>query len=225
MGELLTLTAADGHTFSAYRADPPQAPRGAIIVVQEIFGVNHHIRAVTDRFAADGYIAIAPALFDRVERGVDMGYTDEAIAHGRKLKVQITTEMAMTDLAATRDAVTSTAPGLKVGIVGYCWGGFITWLASAYLPGIACAVPYYGGGMLEHQDIEPKVPVMAHFGDRDAIIPVDGVKQLAAKHPTHKFYIYAADHGFNCDERGSYDAAAAKLARERTLAFFSEHVG
>ncbi len=222
MGESLKLTAADGHTLSAYRADPSEIPRGAIIVVPEIFGVNQHIRGVTDGFAADGYVAIAPALFDRIERNVDLGYTPETIAYGRKLKVQVTAEMAMADLAAARDAV---AHAGNVGIVGYCWGGFITWLASAQLPGITCAVPYYGGGMLEHQDIEPRVPVMAHFGDRDAILPVLGVRQLAAKHPTHMFYIYAADHGFNCDARGSYDAPAASLARERTLAFFREHVG
>lgn len=222
MGESLKLTAADGHTFGAYRADPSDSPRGAIIVVPEIFGVNEHIRRVTDGFAADGYVAIAPALFDRFERDVDLGYTPETIAHGRKIKVQVTAEMAMADLAAARDAV---AHAGNVGIVGYCWGGFIAWLASAQLPGITCAVPYYGGGMLEHQDIEPRVPVMAHFGDRDAILPVLGVRQLAAKHPEHTFYIYSADHGFNCDARGSYDAPAASLARERTLAFFREHVG
>jgi carboxymethylenebutenolidase len=222
MGETIELSAADGHAFAAYLAHPQGKPRGAIIVVQEIFGVNHHIRSVTDRFAADGYVAIAPALFDRFERDVDMGYTPETIAHGRKLKVQVTRELAMTDLAATRDAV---AQHGNIGIVGYCWGGFITWLASAYLGGITCAVPYYGGGMLEHPDIQPRVPVMAHFGDRDTIVPVEGVHELAAKHGSHTFFVYAADHGFNCDERGSYDPAAADLARERTLAFFRRHVG
>jgi carboxymethylenebutenolidase len=222
MGETIKLTAADGHNFSAYLAKPQGKPRGAIIVVQEIFGVNHHIRSVTDRFTADGYVAIAPAMFDRFERNVDMGYTPESIAHGRSIKVQVTQEMAMADLAVTVDAV---AHAGKVGIVGYCWGGFIAWLASAFLDGISCAVPYYGGGMLEHQDIRLRVPVMGHFGDRDAIIPAIGVKQLQAKHPSHTFFLYAAEHGFNCDERGSYDAAAADLARERTLAFFRQHVG
>jgi carboxymethylenebutenolidase len=222
MGETIKLTAADGHTFSAYLAKPQGKARGAIIVVQEIFGVNHHIRAVADRFTADGYLAIAPAMFDRFERNVDLGYTPETIAHGRKIKVQVTPEMAMADLAVTVEAVSHAG---KVGIVGYCWGGFVTWLASAFLDGITCAVPYYGGGMLEHQDIQPRVPVLGHFGDRDAIIPAIGVKQLQAKHPSHKFFLYAADHGFNCDERDSYDRAAADLARERTLAFFRQHVG
>ena len=222
MGETIKLTAADGHTFSAYRAEPKGTPRGAIIVVPEIFGVNHHIKSVTDRFTADGYVAIAPALFDRIERNVDFAYTPESIARGRKIKVQITQDMAMTDLAATVDAVAGAG---NIGVVGYCWGGFIAWLASAHLAGITCAVPYYGGGMLEHQDLQPRVPVMAHFGEKDAILPVIGVRQLAAKHPGHKFFVYPADHGFNCDERGSYDAAAASLARERTLSFFREHVG
>jgi carboxymethylenebutenolidase len=222
VGDKIKLTAADGHTFTAYRAQPQGKPRGAIIVVQEIFGVNHHIRSVADRFTADGYVAIAPAMFDRFERNVDLGYTPEAIAHGRKIKVQVTQEMAMADLAVTVEAVSHAG---NVGIVGYCWGGFIAWLASAFLDGITCAVPYYGGGILEHQDIQPRVPVLGHFGDRDAIIPAIGVKQLQAKHPSHTLYLYAADHGFNCDERGSYDRAAADLARERTLAFFRQHVG
>ncbi len=222
MGTPIELTASDGHTFSAYRADPAGTPRGAIVVVQEIFGVNHHIRAVTDGFAAEGYVAIAPALFDRKERGIELGYTPEAITKGRALKVQITTAMAMRDLSA---AVTAVAGAGRVGIVGYCWGGYVAWMASAHLDGIACAVPYYGGGMLEHQDITPRVPVMAHFGELDTIIPVAGVRAFAAKHPNQQVFIYSADHGFNCDERGSYDAAAARLARERTLAFFRSHVG
>jgi carboxymethylenebutenolidase len=224
MGDTIKLSAGDGHTFAAYVARPIGKPRGAIIVVPEIFGVNHHIKSVVDCFTNDGYVAIAPALFDRIERDVDMGYAPDTIARGRAIKVQITTEMAMADLSATRDAVRSMTSDGKLGIVGYCWGGFVTWLAAAYLDGLVCAVPYYGGGMLEHQNLQPRVPVIAHFGERDAILPVAGVEQMAAKHPSHKFYIYAADHGFNCDERGSYDRAAAELARERTLAFFRQHV-
>jgi len=218
----LTLTATDGHTLAAYRADPAGTPRGAIVVVQEIFGVNSHIRRVTDGFAADGYVAIAPAMFDRVERDVSLGYTQADVAKGRALKVQITADMMQLDVAA---AIASVASAGKVGIVGYCWGGFVAWMMSAFADGLACAVPYYGGGMLENADITPRVPVMAHFGDRDSILPVDRVKELAAKHPSHTFHIYAADHGFNCDERASYDAAAAQVARERTRAFFARHVG
>ena len=216
----IELVARDGHRLAAYRADPAGSPRGGVVVIQEIFGVNQHIRRVTDGFAADGYAAIAPAMFDRLERGVELGYTPETITRGRALKVQITTEMAMLDIAAA----VAVLPG-KVGVVGYCWGGFVTWLASAHAPGIACAVPYYGGGMLENAELVPRVPVQGHFAIQDTIIPVAGARALAARHPAHQFHFYNADHGFNCDERDSYDADAAGLARERTLAFFREHLG
>ena len=222
MGQTIELTAADGFKLAAYRADPAGKARGALVVAQEIFGVNRHIKSVCDRFAADGYVAIAPALFDRYERGVDIGYTPEDIAKGRELKGRTTVDAALRDVAAARDAVTSSG---KVGVVGYCWGGYVAWMTASRLPGFACAIPYYGGGMLEASGEQPKCPLIAHFGERDANIPVAGVRELAAAHPEAQIYIYAADHGFNCDQRGSYDAAAAKLARERTLAFLQRHVG
>jgi len=218
----MELTAADGFKLAAYRADPAGKVRGALVVAQEIFGVNSHIKSVCDGFAADGYVAIAPALFDRYERGVDIGYTPADIAKGRELKGKTTIDAALRDVAAARDAVSSSG---KVGVVGYCWGGYVAWMTASRLPGFACAIPYYGGGMLEASGEEPKCPLIAHFGERDANIPVAGVRELAAAHPEAQVYIYAADHGFNCDQRGSYDAAAAKLARERTLAFLQRHVG
>ncbi|MEO8305095.1 MAG: dienelactone hydrolase family protein [Betaproteobacteria bacterium] len=222
MGKMLELTAADDFVLSAYRADPAGAPRGALVVAQEIFGVNSHIRSVCDGFAADGYLAIAPALFDRVERGVDIGYTPDDIARGRGLKGKAGIDAALLDVAAARDAVVSAG---KVGVVGYCWGGYVAWMAAARLTGFACAIPYYGGGMLEAVGEHPKCPVIAHFGERDGNIPVDGVRKFAAAHPASQVLIYAADHGFNCDQRGSYDAASAKLARARTIAFLRTHVG
>jgi carboxymethylenebutenolidase len=222
MGKMIELTAADGHKLAAYRAEPAGKPRGGIVVIQEIFGVNSHVKSVADGFAADGYLAIAPAMFDRVQRGFDVGYTPEDIAKGRELRPKISLDWAMKDAQA---AVNAAAGAGKVGIVGYCWGGFVAWMASARVSGLACAVPYYGGGILDNTDIEPKVPVMGHFGEKDSMIPVDGVKKLAEKHKKHQIFIYAADHGFNCDQRGSYDAPAAKQARERTLAFFRKHVG
>ena len=222
MGKAMELTAADGFKLAAYRADPAGKARGALVVAQEIFGVNSHIKSVCDGFAADGYVAIAPALFDRYERGVDIGYTPADIAKGRELKGKTTIDAALRDVAAARDAV---SPSGKVGVVGYCWGGYVAWMTASRLPGFACAIPYYGGGMLEASGEEPKCPLIAHFGERDANIPVAGVRELAAAHPEAQVYIYAADHGFNCDQRGSYDAAAAKLARERTLAFLQRHVG
>jgi carboxymethylenebutenolidase len=216
------LLASDRHSFAAYLAEPAGTPRGAIVVVQEIFGVNSHIKRVTDSYAEDGYLAIAPAMFDRVERGVDLGYTPDAIKVGRELKTKITTEMMTKDIEAAVAAVTHAG---NVGIVGFCWGGFVTWMASAHVTGLAAAVPYYGGGILENVDIEPRVPVMLHFGERDAGIPVDSARELATRHPQAQVHIYDADHGFNCDQRDSYEAAAAKLARERTLGFFRQHVG
>ena len=222
MGKMMELTAADGFRLSAYRAEPEGDPRGGVVVAQEIFGVNSHIKSVCDGFAKDGYGVIAPALFDRYERNVDIGYTADDIARGRALKAKATTDAALQDIAAARDALSDTG---KVGVVGYCWGGFITWMSACRLSGFACAVAYYGGGMLEAIAETPKCPVMAHFGERDSMIPIDGVKRFAAQHRDVELFIYAADHGFNCDQRGSYDAAAAALARERTLQHFRRHLG
>ena len=222
MGHWVDLTAADGFRLSAYRADPEGTPRGAIVVAQEIFGVNGHIRSVCDGYAGDGYVAIAPALFDRYERGVDIGYTPTDVARGRELKALAKTDTALQDVAAARDAVAGAG---KVGILGYCWGGYIAWMAAARVEGFACAVPYYGGGMTDAIAEQPKCPVMAHFGERDSMIPVAGVNALAAAHPSAQVFIYPADHGFNCDRRGSHDPASAKLARERTLAFLRQHIG
>ena len=222
MGRMIELTAADGFRASAYRADPVGGPRGGLVVAQEIFGVNGHIRSVCDGFAADGYVAIAPALFDRYERGLDIGYTPDDIARGRELKGRAQIDAAMQDVAAARDAVASAG---KVAVIGYCWGGFVAWMAASRLDGFACAIPYYGGGMLDAIGERPRCPVLAHFGERDAMIPVDGVRKLAAAHPDAQVHIYAADHGFNCDQRASFDAAAAKLARERTIEFLRRHVG
>jgi carboxymethylenebutenolidase len=222
MGKMIDLTASDGHKLTAYRADPSGKPRGGIVVIQEIFGVNSHIKQVADGYAADGYVAIAPSMFDRVQKNVDLGYTPEDIAKGRDIRGKVTNDMAVKDAEA---AVKAAASAGKVGIVGYCWGGLVAWLAAAKVPGLSAAVPYYGGGILDNADLKPKVPLMGHFGDKDQHIPVEGVKKLAEKHKEHQIFIYAADHGFNCDQRGSYNAPAAKQARERTLGFFKKNVG
>jgi carboxymethylenebutenolidase len=222
MGQMIKLKAADGFELSAYRADPAGKPRGGLVVVQEIFGVNSHIRNVCDGYAADGYRVIAPALFDRAERNVDIGYTPDDIAAGSALKAKSPIATALLDVSAAREAL---ADAGKVGITGYCWGGYVTWMAAGRIDGFACAVPYYGGGMLEAGGEKPRCPVMCHFGERDSHIPVDGVRKFAAAHPEVQVFIYAADHGFNCDQRGSFDDAAAKLARERTLSFLRQHLG
>ncbi len=222
MGKMIELTASDGHKLAAYRADPAGKPRGAVVVIQEIFGVNSHIKQVADGFAADGYLAIAPAMFDRVQKNFDVGYTPPDIEKGREIRGKVTNDMAVKDAEAAVKAASSAG---KVGIVGYCWGGFVAWLAANKIAGLSAAVPYYGGGILDNADLQPKVPLMGHFGDKDQHIPVEGVKKLAEKHKKHQIFIYSADHGFNCDHRGSYDAAAAKQARSRTLEFFRKHVG
>jgi len=222
MGRWIELTAADGTTVSAWRAEPKGAPRGGLVVVQEIFGVNSHIRGVCEGYAAEGYLAIAPALFDRIEPRVDLGYLPDDVARGRELKAQASLDAALADVEAARAAVTSAG---KVGVVGYCWGGYVAWMSASRLAGFACAVPYYGGGMLEAAAERPRCPVLAHFGEMDPMIPVDGVRRFAAAHPESQVLIYPANHGFNCDQRASFDAPSAKLARERTLAFLRTHVG
>ncbi len=222
MGKMIELTASDGHRLAAYRAEPTGQARGGIVVIQEIFGVNSHIKTVSDGFAADGYVVIAPAMFDRVERDVDLGYTAETVTAGRALRAKVATDDANMDVAA---AVAAAAPSGKVGIVGYCWGGLVVWMAAARVDGLAAAVSYYGGGVMENAGERPRCPTMLHFGERDSISPPDKIAAFAAAHPTLPVHSYPADHGFNCDPRGSYDPPSAKLARERTLDFFRRHVG
>ncbi|MCC7041954.1 MAG: dienelactone hydrolase family protein [Burkholderiales bacterium] len=222
MGKSIALQSAGAVRIGAYRADPAGKPRGGLVVVQEIFGVNSHIRAVCDGYAAEGYLAVAPALFDRIESGIELGYTASDIAKARGLRSRSDVDAALADLAAARDVA---AEAGKVGIVGYCWGGYLAWLAAARLPGFTCAIAYYGGGMHEAVAETPKVPVLGHFGRKDAMIPVAGIEALAKAHPALTVHFYDADHGFNCDQRASYHAASATLARERTLAFLHQHVG
>jgi carboxymethylenebutenolidase len=221
MGTPLELAAADGHRFAAYRADPPGKPRGGLVVVQEIFGVNSHIRSMADGFAADGYVAIAPALFDRVERGLDIGYSQPEIERGRALMQKMSMDDALKDVAAAMKAIASSG---KIGIVGYCWGGTVAWVSAAKLDGLACSSPYYGGGILANKDLKPRCPVLFHFGETDHAIPIDEVQALKTARPELAFHIYPAGHGFNCDQRGSYHAESAKRARERTLAFFRQYI-
>ena len=229
MGQFVSLKAADGFSIPAYVAQPAGKPRGAIVVLQEIFGVNSHIRSVADRFAGEGYLAVAPATFERVKSGVDLGYTDADIKAGSELKSAVTAlpgAGVMQDIQAAIDHGAQ-ASGGKVGIVGFCYGGLLTWRAACLLKGLSAAVPYYGGGVTSEEEIarQPQCPVMAHFGDQDAHIPMEGVEAFTKAHPEVEVHVYPANHGFNCDQRGSYDEAAATLARERTLAFFAARLG
>jgi carboxymethylenebutenolidase len=217
------LKAADGHKLAAYRAEPAGKARGAVVVIQEIFGVNTHIRSIADGYAADGYLVIAPAMFDRVQRNYDTGYSQPEIQAGIALMQKLDWKEAMQDAAAALEAVKAAG---KVGIVGYCWGGTVTWVAAARLSGLACASPYYGGGMPGFIGEKPKCPTLCHFGEQDQSPTLAQAKAIAAAHPeiTAHYYV-GAGHGFNCDQRGSFNAEASKLARERTLAFFRQHVG
>ena len=222
MGNWIDLTIADGTKVSAWEARPQGTPRGGLIVVQEIFGVNSHIRAVCEGYAADGYLAIAPALFDRIHPRIELGYTPDDVAKGRDLKARASLDAALADVAAAQAVAASAG---KVGIVGYCWGGFVAWMAASRLSGFSAAVTYYGGGMLEAQGEKPRCPVLAHFGEEDAMLPIEGVRAFAAAQPEVEVHTYPAHHGFNCDQRGSFDAPSAKLARERSVAFLRIHVG
>ena len=230
MGQFIHLNAADGFSVPAYLALPAGKAKAAIVVIQEIFGVNSHIQAVTDRFAAQGYLAIAPAMFERVKPGVDLGYNEATMKEGFALKTaasELPGAGVMQDIqAAINYAATQSGDNvaLKVGVIGFCWGGLLTWQSACALTGISAAAPYYGGGMTAPLEAarHPNCPVMAHFGDKDHFIPMDGVQAFIAAQPEVTVHTYAADHGFNCDQRGSYNQPAADLARERTLAFFAE---
>lgn len=220
MGKMIDIETTDGHKLTGYLAEPDGEPRGALVVIQEIFGVNSHIRSVADGFAADGYLALAPELFNRVGPKIELGYTPEDVQKGRDIRAKIDHDDAVRDMEAAVNAL----KGHRVGVVGYCWGGSLAWNAATRLDGVSAAVGYYGGMIPDMVDEQPKHPVMLHFGETDQSIPMDGVNMVIAAHPDMPVHVYAAGHGFNCDQRGSYDAESARLARERTLAFFNEHL-
>jgi carboxymethylenebutenolidase len=227
MGQFTELKAADGQVIPAYVAEPQGPAKGGIVVIQEIFGVNSHIRSVADGYAAAGYLAIAPAIFHRVKPDVDIGYTPEDMSAGMALKAAVEALPSPGVMQDIQAAIQYAARAGKVGIVGYCYGGLLAWRSAAMLQGLSAAVPYYGGGSTTPDEIarKPKVPVMAHFGDKDKHISVESVRAFEKAHPEVEVHLYAADHGFNCDQRGSYNAGAAATARERTLDFFRKHLG
>jgi carboxymethylenebutenolidase len=226
MNNFIKLKSADGFDLPVYVAEPAGKPRAAIVVLQEIFGVNSHIRAVAERFAAEGYLALAPALFERVEPGVELGYAQADIEAGIALKngaAALPGEGVMADIQAAIDHAAAQTGG-PVGIVGFCWGGLLTWRAACMLRGVGAAVPYYGGGMTSPDDIapQPRCPVLAHFGEQDKSIALDSVARFREMHAADvEVQLYAAGHGFNCDQRSAYDAPAAQRAWQRTLAFLS----
>ena len=222
MGETVKLFAADGHEFDGYLAKPEGTPKAALVVVQEIFWVNHHIRAVADRLAGEGYLALAPALFDRYERGFETGYDEAGMKRGTGILPRLNMEWTAADVLAAvvyaRDEYKT-----EVGVVGFCLGGSVAWMAAANMP-VSAAVGYYGGMIAPFKDAQLKAPVMLHFGTRDEHIPMSDIEAIRAAHPEIPVYLYDAGHGFNCDERGSYNEPAATAAWGRTLAFLNEHL-
>ena len=217
------LTSSDGHNFNVYEAVPSGNVKGAVVIIQEIFGVNQHIREVVDGYARNGYVAIAPALFDRVERGVALGYDDQGeFDKGLEIAFQkLSIEDALIDI---QTSVNELAQHGKVGVVGYCFGGLLTWLSACKVSGIAAGSAYYGGGIVNHVSEEAKCPVIMHFGEKDAHIPMNEVEKIKSSLPEVEVYVYDADHGFNCDHRASYDKASAQTARQRTIKFLEANL-
>jgi len=220
MGEWVKLHASDGQELGGYVAKPASKPVAGLVVVQEIFGVNAHIRSVTDGWARDGYLAIAPAIFDRIEPGVELGYEGADAERARRFIPKLDVEKALLDTRAAMEFAANST-GKKVGVIGYCFGGTVAWLAATRL-GAAAAVGYYGGRIAQYAAEIPRCPVMLHFGRQDAHIPAEEVNKVKSAHPEVKIYWYDAGHGFNCDARASYNAAAAKEARARSAAFLKQ---
>lgn len=221
MGMSIELQATDGHRLAAYRADPEGAPRGGIVIIQEVFGLNDHVRSVCDGYADDGYSVVGPALFDRVERGVELGYLGDDLARGRELRGELGWEKPLLDIQAATDVVKEAG---KVGVIGYCWGGSLAWLCATRLS-VDAAVCYYGGQIADFVDESPRCPVMFHFGEKDAFIPNEQVELIGKKHPDVPLFTYPAGHGFNCESRADYHPESANLARSRTLEFLEKHIG
>ena len=223
MGKHFSLVASDNFKLGAHQAEPSGPAKGGIVVIQEIFGVNHHIRAVCDRLAAQGYAAIAPALFDRQQPNFESGYSPEEIANARKFVANPDWAAMMRDTQAAIDAAKKFGPA---AIVGFCMGGSIAFLAAAKLNGLSAAIGFYGGQIAKNADEKPKIPVQLHFGEKDASIPMSDVDLIKQKRGGDcEIYVYPdAQHGFNCEERGSYNEAAAKLARERSREFLQKHM-
>lgn len=219
MGNFVSLVSADGHELSAYRADPSGPARGGIVVLQEIFGVNRHIRTVCDRLAAQGYVALAPALFDRQVKGFESGYSEEEVAEARKFLADLDWPKLLMD---TEAAVKALRPEVPVAVLGFCLGGSVAYLAAARSEGLAAAVCFYGGRIAHFADEAPRVPVQMHFGEKDHTIPMSDVETIKAKRPETEIHVYPAGHGFCCDERGSFDAESNNLAWKRAHTFLEE---
>jgi carboxymethylenebutenolidase len=222
MGETISLTTSDGHTLDAYKATPSGAVKGALVVVQEIFGINGQIRRTVDHFAEQGYVTIAPALFDRVEKGIELGYNETDFGIGRETRGKITDDWIIADVGAAVQNVTSAG---KVSVIGFCFGGYAAYVAACAVDGVSAAMPFYGGGIAARVgDMQPKCPTQFHFGDKDAAIPLDDLQKIKDALQDSPMYVYDdAGHGFTCDDRDSFNPGATDRAFERALAWMGEH--
>jgi carboxymethylenebutenolidase len=224
MGEMVQLRAKDGHVLDAYVVQPGVPAKGGLIILQEIFGVNAHIRAVAERFANDdGFVVVAPALFDRVEPGVELNDEVEERQRAMALLAKFDIEKAVDDVAAAVQCERCFRNVKKIGVVGYCLGGTLAWLSATRLP-INAAVGYYGGRIAQYATEKPKVPVLLHFGELDQHIPREDIDAVAKEHPSVQIFTYPSGHAFNREGSAAYSAACAMRARERTLSFLHEHL-
>lgn len=219
MGQSVSISTRHGR-ISGWQARPHDKPRGALIVVQEIFGVNHHIRQVVDRFANYGYLAIAPALFDRIHPGTELGYDEAGVARGRAMAEELGFNGALDGVRGAYDLFEGE---FRVGVVGYCWGGSVAFLANTRL-GIP-AVSYYGGRTVPLLGERPKAPLLLHFGETDPIIPPEDVQKHRDALSGAEIHVWpGAGHGFDCDQRADYNAEASQQALQRTLMFLQKNL-
>ncbi|MCG8493050.1 MAG: dienelactone hydrolase family protein [Sneathiellales bacterium] len=218
MSNTLSLKTTDGHQLDAYLAKPSGSSKGGVVLLQEIFGVNDHIRSVCDRYAANGFTTIAPALFDRKEKAIELNYDEAGIAKGLDYKNSIPAEDSLRDIEA---AIAELTEQSTISVIGYCWGGFLSYMAACKLNDLSKAVCYYGGGIPAQKTLAPQIPTLLHFGEEDHAIPMDSVQEFIKERPETDVHLYKTGHGFNCDARAGYNKAAAILAESRTLAFIT----
>ena len=224
MGQI-QLTSNDGHQFSAYEGSPSSEVKGGIVLIQEIFGVNSHIRSVVDGYADEGYYTIAPGLFDRIEENVELGYEAEDMQKGIQFVTKMKPENTLSDIAAVTEFIKEKYPQRKIATIGYCFGGTMAWVSAGALDAISCSVCYYGGQIASLADRTPKCPTLLHFGELDAHIPMSDVDKIRLAQPNAEVLVYeGVKHGFNCDARSDYDKDAAELAKQRSLAYLMKHL-
>ena len=220
MNSFLELTASDNHKFSAYLAQPRDKPKAGLVILQEIFGVNIHIQEVTDLFSKKGYLAIAPSLFDRIEKNVQLSYDEKGVSKGRKFK-DLCNDKALLDIEASVSLVSSAG---KVGVIGYCWGGSLAWRVSCQSNQLSGSVSYYGGDIPNLKHYNPKCSFLSHFGELDLGIPIEDVNVFKKFKPEVETFTYPADHGFNCNHRKQYNETSARVALDRTLKFLEKNL-